>query len=90
MYSINKYQFNEFKCQASLHKSNYAVLINVPDKGIKYSPDFDFSEEYYILKELNRHHAGGARRGAGYHQAEQDDDHQRAAEDMPRTGADPG
>ncbi|KXK31371.1 MAG: serine/threonine protein kinase [Candidatus Brocadia sinica] len=53
MYSINKYQFNEFKCQASLHKSNYAVLINVPDKGIKYSPDFDFSEEYYILKELN-------------------------------------
>ncbi len=53
MYRINKYQFNEFKCQASLHKSNYAVLINVPDKGIKYSPDFDFSEEYYILKELN-------------------------------------
>lgn len=53
MYRINKYQFNEFKCQASLHKSNYAVLINVPDMGIKYSPDFDFSEEYYILKELN-------------------------------------
>ncbi|MFN3532514.1 MAG: serine/threonine protein kinase [Candidatus Brocadia sp.] len=52
MYRINKYQFNEFKCQASLHKSNYAVLINVPDMGIKYSPDFDFSEEYYILKEL--------------------------------------
>jgi serine/threonine protein kinase len=53
MYRINKYQFSEFKCQASLHKSNYAVLINAPDKGIKYSPDFDFSEEYYILKELN-------------------------------------
>ena len=53
MYRINKYHFNEFKCQASLHKSNYAVLINVPDKGIKYSPDFDFSEEYYILKELS-------------------------------------
>ena len=53
MYRINKYHFNEFKCQASLHKSNYAVLINMPEKGIKYSPDFDFSEEYYILKELN-------------------------------------
>ena len=23
------------------------------EKGIKYSPDFDFSEEYYLLKELN-------------------------------------
>lgn len=53
MYRINKYHFNEFKCEASLHKSNYAVLINVSDTGIKYSPDFDFSEEYYILKELN-------------------------------------
>lgn len=53
MYRINKYHFNEFKCQASLHKSNYAVLINVPDKGIKYSPDFDFSEEYYIMKEFS-------------------------------------
>ncbi|MDN3515119.1 MAG: protein kinase [Candidatus Brocadia sp.] len=53
MYRINKYRFNEFKCQASLHKSNYAVLTNMPEKGIKYSPDFDFSEEYYILRELN-------------------------------------
>lgn len=53
MYRINRYQFSDFKCQASLHKSNYAVLTNIPDKGIKYSPDFDFSEEYYILKELN-------------------------------------
>lgn len=53
MYRINKYHFNEFKCQASLHKSNYAVLSNLPEKGIKYSPDFDFSEEYYILKELH-------------------------------------
>ncbi|MBE7443901.1 MAG: protein kinase [Planctomycetia bacterium] len=53
MYRINKYHFNEFTCQANLHKSNYAVLINVPDKGIKYSPDFDFSEEYYLLKKLS-------------------------------------
>ncbi|HHT9110380.1 MAG TPA: serine/threonine protein kinase [Candidatus Brocadiaceae bacterium] len=53
MYRINKYQFNDFKCQASLHKSNYAVLLNSPEKGIKYSPDFDFSEEYYLLKELS-------------------------------------
>ncbi|HHT9107544.1 MAG TPA: serine/threonine protein kinase [Candidatus Wunengus sp. YC63] len=53
MYRINKYPFNDFKCQANLHKSNYAVLINAPEKGIKYSPDFDFSEEYYLLKELN-------------------------------------
>ncbi|MBM4066003.1 MAG: hypothetical protein FJ266_10260 [Planctomycetes bacterium] len=53
MYRINKYPFHDFKCQANLHKSNYAVLSNAPDKGIKYSPDFDFSEEYYLLKELN-------------------------------------
>lgn len=53
MYRINQYQFNDFKCQASLHKSNYAVLANMQEKGIKYSPDFDFSEEYYLLKELN-------------------------------------
>src|SRR3989304_6415334 len=53
MYRINKYPFNDFKCQANLHKSNYAVLNNAPEKGIKYSPDFDFSEEYYLLKELN-------------------------------------
>src|SRR3972149_6322406 len=53
MYRINKYHFNDFKCQANLHKSNYAVLINTPEKGIKYSPDFDFSEEFYLLKELN-------------------------------------
>jgi len=53
MYRINKYPFNDFKCQANLHKSNYAVLINAPEKGIKYSPDFDFSEEYYLLKEFN-------------------------------------
>lgn len=53
MYRINKYQFNDFKCQASLHKANYAVLVNMPDCGIKYSPDSDFSEEYYLLKELS-------------------------------------
>lgn len=53
MYRINKYHFNDFKCQASLHKSNYAILVNMPDGGIKYSPDFDFSEEYYLLKELS-------------------------------------
>lgn len=53
MYRINKYHFGDFKCQASLHKSNYAVLTDMPEKGIKYSPDFEFSEEYYILKELN-------------------------------------
>ncbi len=53
MYRINKYQFDDFKCHADLHKSNYAVLTNDTEKGIKYSPDFEFSEEYYILKELN-------------------------------------
>lgn len=53
MYRINKYCFDDFKCQASLHKSNYAILTNTEGKGIKYSPDFDFSEEYYILKELS-------------------------------------
>lgn len=53
MYRINKYYFDEFRCQASLHKSNYAILTNTEGKGIKYSPDFDFSEEYYILKELS-------------------------------------
>lgn len=53
MYRINKYQFNDFKCQAQLHKANYAVLFNMPDRGIKYSPDSDFSEEYYLLQELS-------------------------------------
>ena len=53
MYTINKYHFNDFKCQASLHKANYAVLVNMPDYGLKYSPDSDFSEEYYLLKELS-------------------------------------
>lgn len=53
VYKINKYQFNDFKCQAELHKSNYAVLTNLPERGIKYSPDADFSEEYYLLKELS-------------------------------------
>ncbi len=53
MYRINKYYFHDFKCQASLHKSNYAILTNGEEKGIKYSPDFDFSEEYYLLKELS-------------------------------------
>ncbi|MBF8276330.1 MAG: Protein kinase protein [Candidatus Brocadiaceae bacterium] len=53
MYTIHKYQFNDFKCQANLHKANYAVLVNMPDYGLKYSPDADFSEEYYLLKELS-------------------------------------
>ncbi len=53
MYTINKYQFNDFKCQASLHKANYAVLVNMPDYGIKYAPYSDFSEEYYLLQELS-------------------------------------
>ena len=53
MYRINKYQFDDFKCHGSLHKSNYAVLASDTEKGIKYSPDFEFSEEYYILKELS-------------------------------------
>lgn len=53
MYRINKYHFNEFKCREMLHKSNYATLIDMPEKGIKYSPDFEFSEEYYLLKKLN-------------------------------------
>ena len=53
MYTIKKYQFNDFKCQANLHKANYAVLINMPEYGLKYSPDSDFSEEYHLLKELS-------------------------------------
>lgn len=53
MYTIKKYQFNDFKCQANLHKANYAVLVNMPEYGLKYSPDSDFSEEYHLLKELS-------------------------------------
>ena len=53
MYTINKYQFNDFKCRANLHKANYAVLANMPDYGMKYAPYSDFSEEYYLLKELS-------------------------------------
>jgi len=53
MYRINKYQFDTFKCQAELHKSNYAVLSNEPDKGIKYAPYANFSDEYNMLKALS-------------------------------------
>jgi len=49
----SKYYFVDFKCQANLHKSNYAVLSNMPEWGIKYSPDYDFSEEYCLLRKLN-------------------------------------
>lgn len=53
MYRIHKYYFNDFKSRESLHRSNYALLINMPGRGIKYSPDFEFSDEYYMLKEFN-------------------------------------
>jgi len=53
MYIINNYRFSDFKCNADLHKSNYAVLIDQPERGIKYAPYADFSDEYNILRELN-------------------------------------
>ncbi|MGQ3684109.1 MAG: serine/threonine protein kinase [Candidatus Loosdrechtia sp.] len=50
MYRIHKYYFNNFKSKENLHRSNYALLIDMPERGIKYAPDFEFSDEYYLLK----------------------------------------
>lgn len=53
MFKINNYRFENFKCQADLHKSNYAVLLDDTGKGIKYAPYSNFSDEYNMLKALN-------------------------------------
>ncbi len=52
MYSIDKYQFSEFKI-APRHRANYAILNNPEFKqnqwGMKYSPANNYSREYKIL-----------------------------------------
>lgn len=52
MYSIDKYQFGEFKI-APGHRANYAILCNAAFKqnqwGMKYSPANNYSREYKIL-----------------------------------------
>lgn len=52
MYSIDKYQFKEFKI-APGHRANYAILCNPEFKenqwGMKYSPANNYSREYKIL-----------------------------------------
>lgn len=52
MYSIDKYQFKEFKI-APGHRANYAILCNSEFKenqwGMKYSPANNYSREYKIL-----------------------------------------
>ena len=53
MYKIKEYKFSSFKVDADLHKSNYAVLDNEPHLGIKYNPNMDFEDEFYILQQLN-------------------------------------
>ncbi len=54
MFVIKGYKFQAFS-RIDGHKANYAVLsnsFNVP-KGIKYSPDSEFSHEFNILSKLN-------------------------------------
>lgn len=52
MYSIDKYQFKEFKI-APGHRANYAILCNSEFKenqwGMKYSPANNYLREYKIL-----------------------------------------
>ncbi len=54
MYNLGKYQFEGFKFRPG-HKSNYAVLDKPGDKGwgLKYSPTFNYSHEYKVLKKFS-------------------------------------
>ena len=56
MYSINKYQFKEFKI-APGHRANYAILCNPEFKenqwGIKYHPSNNYAREYKVLSQFS-------------------------------------
>ncbi|ODS33060.1 MAG: serine/threonine protein kinase (catalytic domain) [Candidatus Scalindua rubra] len=53
MYKIKDYKFSSFKLHADMHKSNYAVLDNDPQFGIKYNPSYDFEDEFSVLLQLD-------------------------------------
>ncbi len=58
MYKIREYKFSSFKSVAEMHKSNYAVIENdtnlgIKDLGIKYCPHLTFEDEFIILQELD-------------------------------------
>lgn len=54
MFVIEGYKFQAFNRRDG-HRANYAILSNGFDdlRGIKYSPDFEFSHEFNILSKLN-------------------------------------
>lgn len=52
MYKLRDYEFTTFKVIAGMHKSNYAVITNKTNLGIKYCPIADFDEEYHTLLDL--------------------------------------
>lgn len=53
MYKIKDYKFSSFKLDADLHKSNYAILEDDQQLGIKYNPHMDFEDEFIILQGLD-------------------------------------
>jgi len=53
MYRIKDYMFQSFKTVADMHKSNYAILVNETDLGIKYCPHMPFDAEFRILHQLD-------------------------------------
>lgn len=61
MYKIKEYRFNSFKLVADMHKSNYAMLENntdlgIKNLGIKYCPHLSFENEFYVLQQLDHKH----------------------------------
>jgi serine/threonine protein kinase len=58
MYKIKDYKFSTFKSAADMHKSNYAVIENdtdlgIKNLGIKYCPHLNFEDEFRVLQQLD-------------------------------------
>lgn len=54
MYRIKDYKFGSFTSVAdNMHKSNYAIIENDTELGIKYCPHMPFDEEFILLQELD-------------------------------------
>jgi eukaryotic-like serine/threonine-protein kinase len=53
MYIIKDYKFKSFKSVVDLHKSNYALVENETDLGIKYCPHIPFDDEFRVLQQLD-------------------------------------
>ena len=53
MFKIRDYEFETYKVIVGMHKSNYAVITNKPNLGLKYCPLPDFEGEYHVLRDLD-------------------------------------